>query len=110
MYGKYSNRSQNAGYEKKDPNVHRQKCFGCGRAWPHPGGKTKCPAWGKDCRKCHKRNHFANVCKSKSSANQVKVGYDDESSESTSSSESYGYSLNASQTLKANDRLEINKN
>ena len=67
----------------------------------------------KDCRKCHKTNHFANVCKSKSSANQVKIDYDDESSESTSSSESYVYSLNASQTLKANDsnndRLEINK-
>ena len=27
--------------------------------------KRKCPAYGKTCRKCNKKNHFANVCKTK---------------------------------------------
>ena len=27
--------------------------------------KRKCPAYGKTCRKCNKKNHFANVCNTK---------------------------------------------
>ena len=29
--------------------------------------KEKCPAWGETCGKCKKRNHFARVCRSRSS-------------------------------------------
>ena len=38
-----------------------QKCYFCGRAYPHEG---VCPAKGKDCKKCGKSNHFAVVCRS----------------------------------------------
>ncbi|XP_077869380.1 uncharacterized protein LOC144360591 [Saccoglossus kowalevskii] len=41
----------------------KQSCWGCGGKWPHDK-KEKCPAWGKECRKCHKQNHFAKYCKS----------------------------------------------
>ena len=34
-------------------------CRNCGGAWPHEG---KCPAHGKQYRKCQKPNHFARVC------------------------------------------------
>ena len=38
-------------------------CFNCGRHWLHQGGQRKCPAFGKQCTRCGKRNHFAKYCK-----------------------------------------------
>ena len=43
---------------------HTQKCFRCGGKWPHES-REKCPAFGKECAKCHKKNHFARCCKTK---------------------------------------------
>ena len=40
-----------------------RKCKYCGGM--HEWNKTKCPAYGKECRKCRKLNHFASVCKTK---------------------------------------------
>ena len=42
-----------------------RKCRNCGKGYPHPGGKTSCPAYGKSCRGCGKQNHFEAVCRSK---------------------------------------------
>ena len=42
-----------------------RKCRNCGKWYPHPGGKTSCPAYGKSCRGCAKQNHFEAVCRSK---------------------------------------------
>jgi hypothetical protein len=36
-------------------------CNHCGRR--HGNGKTTCPAYGKYCKSCNKRNHFASVCR-----------------------------------------------
>jgi len=44
-------------------NTGRQ-CRNCGGGFPHPGGRTSCPAWGKQCRSCSKANHFARQCRS----------------------------------------------
>ena len=61
--------------EERKPNYNRQmdinrqpprfpetiECRNC-------GGKHKrreCPAFGQECRKCHKKNHWAKVCRSK---------------------------------------------
>ena len=30
--------------------------------WPHTNGLKSCPAWGVDCRKCGKKNHYARKC------------------------------------------------
>ena len=38
-------------------------CSGCGGA-RHERRELSCPAWGKECFKCHRANHFARVCKS----------------------------------------------
>ncbi len=38
------------------------KCRNCGGTYPHEGGKTGCPAYGKECRSCGKLNHFQAVC------------------------------------------------
>jgi hypothetical protein len=37
-----------------------QKCRNCGNQW-HASCLKSCPAWGKDCGKCGKLNHFAKV-------------------------------------------------
>ena len=41
-------------------------CFNCGKHWLHQGGQRKCPAFGKQCTRCGKRNHFAKCCKKQS--------------------------------------------
>lgn len=71
-YGRKMEREQNAATKeiamvqkgKKTPiskgseKKAGQSCKYCGR--DHP--PMKCPAYGKVCNKCSKRNHFANVC------------------------------------------------
>ena len=47
--------------EKQDKK--KNKCFNCGYDWPHLGGNESCPAKGKTCNKCKKKNHFEAVCK-----------------------------------------------
>ena len=48
------------------------KCRNCNGQYPHQGGKTSCPAYGKECRKCGKKNHFQAVCRSESSSKASK--------------------------------------
>lgn len=48
-------------YYKERENKDRNSCNFCGTI--HQRGK--CPAFGKRCSNCKKRNHFAGVCKSK---------------------------------------------
>ena len=40
-----------------------RSCFACGGRWLHAGGREKCPAFGKSCHNCGRRNHFAKLCK-----------------------------------------------
>ena len=40
-------------------------CGSCGLRG-HRGGESDCPAWGKECLKCRKKNHYARCCRSKS--------------------------------------------
>ncbi|XP_064475331.1 uncharacterized protein K02A2.6-like [Ornithodoros turicata] len=58
--GTHSTRPKNKARDKR----RTERCTGCGGSWPHPNGKTTCPAWGATCLKCHKRNHFARWCRS----------------------------------------------
>jgi hypothetical protein len=64
----------------------RKKCFFCGGKFPHQGGRTKCPAWGKECKICNKPNHFAKCCKG--SSNQKKIRTIDDKEDSDPSSDS----------------------
>lgn len=66
------------------PSTSRHGCSKCGSV--HPPGK--CPAWGKDCLSCGKKNHYARMCKSKpqrttnrKSVHQVNVDVDKVQSE-----------------------------
>ena len=52
--------------QNKDSKFKKPKkekfCYRCGGPWPH---KDKCPAFGKQCKKCDGLNHFSKVCKTK---------------------------------------------
>ena len=42
-------------------NKTQRKCFGCGHNL-HKDRPCECPAWGYNCRKCNKPNHWESVC------------------------------------------------
>ena len=57
-------------YKQADQEQHVVKCRNCGKPGHGDGRDTqarkeKCKAWDKICSKCDKKNHFANVCRSK---------------------------------------------
>ena len=60
------NQSQNMSQNK---NFLRQPCRACGSK--HLAKRDACPAWGKECRECGKKNHFAKQCRSKKRPKQV---------------------------------------
>ena len=49
----------------------RKECFNCGGLWPHSNGRKSCPAWGIECRKCGKKNHYAKKCKSTTKVRKI---------------------------------------
>ena len=77
----------------KKPNAGNDKCRYCGGHYPHA---DTCPAKGKLCNFCHKRNHFATVCRQRKSTpmNEVKTSASrpmhDNSSESSNDDYCYG--------------------
>jgi hypothetical protein len=59
-----SHRRRSTSKSRRDLSCSR-RCKYCDRQ--HGGKKDNCPAYGQNCRKCRKANHFAKVCKSKQS-------------------------------------------
>ena len=48
---------------RRNPVFAQPKCGNCGRNHAN-GTRSVCPAFGKQCNKCGRRNHFAVVCRS----------------------------------------------
>ena len=65
--------------------------FNCEKHWPRQGRSRKCPAFGKQCTRCGRRNHFAKWCKSeqevKATRDLAKVGEQKSDTSSDSSEE-----------------------
>ena len=76
---------------KDETKVPKMNCYSCGGVFPHEGGRTRCPAFGKKCSLCKKYNHLAKFCQSgnnKSKIEKVKtVNVDREQSLSSSNEE-----------------------
>ena len=71
-------------HDKKHYNKPFLRCKFCGGK--HILKKELCPAYGKECRKCKGKNHFAHCCKAKQSAKKVKAL--DETTSTSSETES----------------------
>ena len=66
-----------------------KKCYRCGGNYPHKG--RPCPALNEICKHCHKKGHFAKVCRSRS--NSTKVNAVDEKDDDESTDEEYTYRI-----------------
>ena len=62
-----------------------RKCYFCGGK--HVFKKEECPAWGKECSTCGKKNHLPKVCQSKGRGKQKKIHRVEEQEESDASDE-----------------------
>jgi len=52
-------------YKRSDTQkLQQRECWNCGQVHDVSNRET-CPAYGKECRKCHKLNHFASKCRSR---------------------------------------------
>ena len=54
-----SSQGQGRGQQHK-PSA--SSCWKCGKAFPHVGGVTACPAYDKQCHKCQRHGHFEKYC------------------------------------------------
>ena len=61
--GRSSSRKPNNRSGRQRSSTPHHRCQYCGRQ--HDTGKSSCPAYGKTCNACNRKNHFASVCKSK---------------------------------------------
>ena len=53
-------KSERPSDERFNMKSKKISCNFCG--YEHPLDKKKCPAWGKTCKKCKQKNHFAKKC------------------------------------------------
>ena len=76
-----------------------KKCWNCGGNFPHKFGP--CPAKGKVCHGCHKRDHFKKMCPERKGQRPRKVNSVDERvcDESDDSDDSYCYGITYSETV-----------
>ena len=105
-------RDRKSSRNNNDNRKSSGKCRNCGRDYPHPGGKTACPAYQTICRGCGKSNHFEAVCRSKDKGESRsarrstvnKVNDDDSSDEN----EAYIFTLSTEPTSKDQPLFQIN--
>lgn len=98
--------SRNKSRENRKPSA---KCQNCGRDYPHPRGKTFCPAYQTTCRGCGKLNHFEAGCRSKgnrSRKNAPRPVNKVSEEESSDKDEAYTFSL-STKTLNDQPLLRI---
>ncbi|MCP3667183.1 MAG: hypothetical protein GY696_32605, partial [Gammaproteobacteria bacterium] len=72
--------ASNRGRYKKRSGVAPGCCRKCGESWS-PGHLNECPAIGKKCSNCRKKDHFAKMCQSPSRVAAVNYENDEENSE-----------------------------
>ena len=82
----FGNRSN---FGSRKPNEALFSCKFCGRQHE----KRNCPAYGKKCRKCDGKNHFAAVCNKSSSGHVRSITVDSTEARSSTSDAEYTFSV-----------------
>jgi len=77
--------------EKRKPE--NKKGYRCGENYPHKG--RPCPALNEICKHCHKKGHFARVCRSKSNSTKGNALDDKDGDESTDEEYTYRITLHS---------------
>ena len=106
--GKYSKL-----YQPRDVMIRKKLCYSCGGIFPHIGGREACPAYGKICRRCNKKNHFAQHCKTRNDepsklnkiADSVKGKKIEDNYSDTTSEEEYNFGINPE--VRSNSEVNI---
>ena len=81
--GKTNKTGKQKASDPKQKHQWLNECKFCGRA--HKWRKEDCPAYGKQCNKCGKENHFAYCCRQRKEGRKKKIHkVDTESSDSQS--------------------------
>ncbi|XP_060556789.1 uncharacterized protein K02A2.6-like [Ruditapes philippinarum] len=106
-------KNQKAQKERRRHIIKESICRYCGYEYPHKSGK--CPASGKTCTFCSKKNHFEAVCLSKKRDNNFTYKLNDSSQsesdkdkESEDENEIYGLSVNSMQLQRPRLKVHIN--
>ena len=115
-HAKKSNAAPNPHAKNSGSKSKQKECRNCGGDYPHPGDKA-CPALGKMCNYCKKKNHFAKKCRAKRRAQANALNTDNQHDQSedhqeSDSSEDYAYVLgnNSPETSAKQPRVPITVN
>ena len=73
-----SQRSSGRGGKQSTTEPMKQPCGSCGLRHP----RKQCPAYGKQCRKCNKFNHFSKYCGSSRTTDAIEQNEDSDSGDS----------------------------
>ena len=112
--GKYSNRYQEKQKQKRgskqepDKRENSKSCYFCSGIFPHPKGRTSCPAFGKVCSNCKLPNHFAKCCRSRDEVHLLENSRISESNSSDSESdEHYVFTIDGSEVKPVNAGINV---